>query len=192
MKTDRRQKGMITDKQKKSSPSLSPEWCSLPGGCEMRQCSLAEGQRKLWRKQARAFVTWSWTLAWCQQSPGSQRCSHEQKNVFAKMLQMVLLRFAHLRARAQLAKCFLCKHKDPSSIPRIHIKNLGMMLSMVLVQLVSYSSVRKPVSKKKCGLYLRNNIQGFPLVSTHLCTHTHTHLHTCTCMYNCTHMHTQK
>lgn len=148
MKTDRRQKGMITDKQKKSSPSLSPEWRSLPGGCEMRQCSLAEGQRKLWRKQARAFVTWSWTLAWCQQSPGSPWCSHEQKNVFAKMLQMVLLRFAHLRARAQLAKCFLCKHKDPSSIPRIHIKNLGMMLSMVLVQLVSYSPVRKPVSKK--------------------------------------------
>lgn len=90
------------------------------------------------------------------------------------MLQMVLLRFVHLRARAQ---CFLYKHKDPRLIPRVHIKNLGMMLSMVLVQLVSYSPMRKPVSKNS-GLYLRNNIQGCPLVSTHLCTHIHTHLHT--------------
>lgn len=62
------------------------------------------------------------------------------------MLQMVLLRFVHLRARAQ---CFLYKRKDSSLIPRVHIKNLGMMLSMVLVQLVSYSPMKKPVSKKK-------------------------------------------
>lgn len=53
----------------------------------------------------------------------------------------------------------------------------GAFWPAVLVQMASYSPVRKPVSKEKCGLYLRNNIQGCPLVSTHLCTRILTHFH---------------